>query len=144
MSVYNTAYPDTVDVAFKIPVKNPLAVEQCIKSGLRDYVYRGKKEFYKTSLNKIKTIMTNCKKLIDGKLIEKNILKRMTTQKKKDDDIELYSIIIAPEEETEQIGGSISNIQKCNSLRESINSSKELCIHYKSTIKQVNKFYNII
>lgn len=64
INVYNTSYPDSAILIYKIKVGDPIGVEQCIKAHLRRYVYRDRKEFYKLPRSLLIKIMEQCAKSI--------------------------------------------------------------------------------
>lgn len=72
MQVYNTGSSDNIDLIYFEEVVEHKLIEKCIKHGLKDYVYRGKKEFYECSLLKIKNMIKECINFHKSKLKRQN------------------------------------------------------------------------
>ena len=60
----NNILADNVEVLFELEVKNPKAVEKCVKDISDNYIYRDGKEFYVSSVSTLKKIMVLCGRLI--------------------------------------------------------------------------------
>jgi prophage antirepressor-like protein len=111
LNTYNTTLPDKVVVRYKLKVKDPIAVEYCVKGFLHKYRYSDKKEYYKTKLSKIKKVIKVCDDMINGKkrLLKRNIIDNNENDDETNDD--LFYLVSIPKE---QKGGytSINTIQK--------------------------------
>ena len=64
-NTYNTSLPDDLEILFTLEVKDPDAVENCIKGLMNKYVYRKNKEYYECSIHKLKKAILKCDKLVD-------------------------------------------------------------------------------
>lgn len=63
---YNTSVPDDMEVLFHIDVDDPDSVELCIKSIMKPYIYRKNKEYYETTIKKLKDSIIKCDKFVSG------------------------------------------------------------------------------
>ena len=79
LSTYGTSEPDNMDVLFSLEVDNPKAVEKCLKAVLTPYIYRDGREYYDCSTNKIKKLMENCNKMINGEFVCVDCDKKINT-----------------------------------------------------------------
>jgi len=64
MNTYNTGVPNNMEILYSVEVKDPIGFEHCIKSKLRNYIYRERKEFYNCDLEIIIDAINKCDKFI--------------------------------------------------------------------------------
>lgn len=64
LNTYNIALADNVEVLFTMRVDDPDAVEHCIKAFMKPYIYRRNKEYYETTLEKLKDIIKKCDNIL--------------------------------------------------------------------------------
>ena len=75
LKTHNSSHVDNVKVKLIFETENIDAVEGCLKSLLRKYQYKKRKEFYQVDLNLIKELLNRCENLT---LIGKNTNKKKT------------------------------------------------------------------
>jgi prophage antirepressor-like protein len=118
LNTYNTTLPDKVIVRYKLKVKDPIAVEYCVKGFLHKYRYSKKKEYYKIKLSKIKKVIKECDAMINGK---KRLLKRFigTENDPDDENIEAEEFFYLFSVPKTQKGGNVSmfEIYKINKIK---------------------------
>lgn len=101
-------------VLFVLDVKDPTAVEQCVKSIMKPYIYRKNKEYYECTIKKLREIIIMCSTLIKkeygtGKkcssMYQSNITKiEDRTNCMNDDDVITIKIFVG-KHENQQMGG---------------------------------------
>lgn len=69
LNTYNTSVPDDMEILFMVEVNDPESVEKCVKNIMIPYIYRDRKEFYEASTKKIKDVILQCNKCIQGELM---------------------------------------------------------------------------
>lgn len=133
LNVYNTSVPDNMEVLFTLEVNDPEAVELCMKALLKKNIYRNNKEYYKSSLVKIKEVISKCDKLVQGSYFCESCQTRITNfdhfiEKHHTDDNEKLLVGLAIREtkdypllkERKQHGGNdyngINNPPKCENM----------------------------
>ena len=113
LNTYNTTLPDKVFVVYKKKVKNPIAVEHCLKGLLYEYRYTNRKEYYKISLKYIIKMINDCNDLINGnKKIKRTIALSKKSEEENDENSDnmLYGIL-AVDDTVEQVGGDNNAIK---------------------------------
>jgi phage anti-repressor protein len=66
LKTYNSGNSNNVKILFKIKVNDRKKVETCVKSAMKEFQYRVKKEIYQTNIKIIRTIMKKCKVFYEG------------------------------------------------------------------------------
>jgi len=67
-NVYNTSFPDNVEIVAAIQVDDPIAIELCVKGILHDYRYRDNKEYYKCNLQVMEDAIKLCIDIKEGNI----------------------------------------------------------------------------
>lgn len=60
----NTTVPNNMELLFELHVDDPDAVESCMKGLMHKYIYREGREYYETTLKKLRETIIKCDKLI--------------------------------------------------------------------------------
>lgn len=116
---YNTAVPNNMRVLFTIKVKDPDAVEHCMKSVLKPYIYRKNKEYYDCALTVIKRAINECISFIDGfhcpdceNRIDtpRHLLRHMKSAHDLDEDDNIVFKTFSKSQSIQQIGGVKTNV----------------------------------
>ncbi len=125
LNVYNVSYPDKVEVVYKKKVKNPIAIEMCLKSLLYNFRYRNGKEYYKINLQQIKNMIDNCDNAINK---NKKLKRHINTNNSNTD--EIYGFFGVDEERginEEQKGGNI-DVKFFDNYVKNKNNYIKLCV----------------
>jgi len=64
ISSHNSSYADNVKILFTYEIEDIKRVENCLKSILKPYEYRDKKEIYEINIDILKEVIKGCEHLI--------------------------------------------------------------------------------
>lgn len=68
LDTYQTSVPNNMELLFAIEVDDPKAVEMCMKSVIKPFIYRDNKEYYEMPLQKMIQVIHDCDKFIKGEI----------------------------------------------------------------------------